>query len=408
MLSITGHQCRHMFALINQDAICRSHVQGATNSLSPETAPAAMLMREVDAFSYWPENASALSGFGGERRSPDPCYCFHTQYHEVQPGPARYVFRLNGVRATRGELQVRVHCYREPNNALVSLVSSTRMPMERCGDAGSVEVRFQAMRGVRYAFYGYFTEDSDISADHVAVELWETEGGDDSYVEPPRSALAMNEVEREVRPANALIHAGGVSLKHPVSQDCTIAQLRELERADTGDREAALQAWRETVCVNALWTYGVHVTGLEGWLVGLVSSAARAQIASARFVLRDFKQAAAPDVRQEGFADFLLWPEGPDLEGTATQRWEQIASWIACLKIGGFAAIGLRYQLDDEMISATQAVSAAHLSRNEIGRWALRLVGQGCSVAPLAFRPRNELILDDQGIVNSVFLVERL
>jgi len=59
-------------------------------------------MRDIDPFAYYFNHSSAIPGLGGDSLSPDPRYCFHTDYIDVRPGPARYELLLRRVRASRG------------------------------------------------------------------------------------------------------------------------------------------------------------------------------------------------------------------------------------------------------------------------------------------------------------------
>ncbi|MBB3957836.1 hypothetical protein [Novosphingobium sediminicola] len=370
-------------------------------------------MREVEAFSYWPDHASAIQGFGGRRRSPDPRYCFHTMYNDVRPGPARYVLQLNGVKASHGELSLRVHAFRPPDDVQISLVAGSRLALEgREGDL-SVEVRFVALRGVVYAFYGYFSEDTDIEAAHVHVQLHEYEGDDlDHVIDPPRSALAHDPQRADARPANALIHAGGASIHEPVSQDCTLTQLAALgwrEMVEERSPAAVMRFWREQVSLAALPAYGVNLSGLDGVLAGPVSADMKTELGKQPFIIRQVEDPAdfARAVSFDDFVDFLLWPEGPKTNADVQQRQAWVEGALNRLKIGGVAIIGLSYRFHNALVSSSAATDHRELSRNEIGQWAMRLIGKGFSVAPLYFAAEDDLVCDDDDFASFALIVQR-
>lgn len=367
-------------------------------------------MREIDPFSYFWDHASAVPGFGGERRSPDPQYCFHTHYEMVRPGRAIYTIRLHGVTASQGELTIRVHALRQTPGANATLVAGSRLEMQ--ADRGkqdlAASVAFHAVRDVKYAFYGFFSEYSDVSAERIEVLLDEPEGEEDVYVEAPRSILAQSDVENDVRPANALIHIGPVSLEHPVSQDCTWRQLAQIsERSDPGAQDDDLIArWREEICLAALPAYGVVPIPIDGWLVGPASEGMRTALKASNFVIWE-RDALSPTPDSGEFADFIVSPAGfPSIE-TAEARWALFNAWIQCLKVGGVAIIGLRHAPIARPVSSALAADDGPLVANEIGRWVLRLIGMGFSAAPLAFAPASELVVDSQGLASLALIVRR-
>jgi hypothetical protein len=83
-------------------------------------------------------------------------------------------------------------------------------------------------------------------------------------------------------------------------------------------------------------------------------------------------------------------------------------AWLARLKIGGLAVLGLRYRPDSDLVSSSTASDAQVLTRNEIAQWTLRLIGSGYSVAPLAFAPVSDLVIDERGLAGFVMIVQRL
>jgi hypothetical protein len=89
----------------------------------------------------------------------------------------------------------------------------------------------------------------------------------------------------------------------------------------------------------------------------------------------------------------------PQLD-TPHERWSWIKTLLEHLKIGGLAVVVLLYRYTFGAVSASDAVDGADLTRNEIGKWVLRLIGEGFSVAPLAFLPYDEVILDKDGYAN--------
>lgn len=365
-------------------------------------------MREVDPFDYWESHSSAIEGLGGRKRSPDPGYCFHTRYHEVRPGHASFIVKLTGVSARTGELSVRIHAWKPETDSNVSLVSGSRL-MFHDGDEGdlSLSVSFVALKGVLYAFYGYLSEDFDLTAQKLHVEIDEPEGEEDIFPDPPRSILVLEQQAGETRPANALLHFGRTGIDAPVSQNCTYDQLSVMApRGGPDATDAALAWWSDQLCLNALHAYGITHPGLNGLVVGSVSAEHVGHLQALGLIVRTAD--GPPPPRTSGdFFDFLSMPAVLGHEADARSRWETVEGWLARLKIGGVAVFGLRYRAEGDLVSSSDTIGKM-LSRNEIGQWALRLIGSGYSVAPLAFAPVASLVVDSQGHVGFIMIVQRL
>ncbi len=376
-------------------------------------------MREIDPFDYWASHSSAIAGLGGIERSPDPRYLFHTRYHAVRAGRARFVVRLSEVRASYGELSIRVHAWKPDSASDVSLVSGARILLHGESDAEvTLPVEFAAQKHVVYALYGYLSEDSDVTAQALQVAIDEPAASDDLLPEPPRSVLAASRGTVDARPANALLHHGRVDTDHPVSQSCTVEQAVALGLLTTGfpgryrarDADTAIARWSETLCLKALTAYGATDAGLEGLVVGPFAAEPLRDLAR-RASLTRLDGGPPPPQASGDFFDFVLIPDeqavAPDATSAAGERWATIEGWLTRLKIGGLAVVGLRYRPDGDLASDVAAAGAPALSRNEIGQWSLRLIGSGYSVAPIAFAPAAELVVDDRGRTGFVLIVQR-
>lgn len=363
-------------------------------------------MRQIDPFSFFFNHASAVAGLGGDGLSPDPRYCFHTPYVLVRPGAASFELTLRDVRATRGELALRVHAFRPESGENASLVAASRLDVSTAQRVDlTATVRFAALRDVHYAFYGFFIEDSDIAARALEVALHEPEDGAVDFIPPPRSILAQHLPPREVRPANALIHVIAPHLAKPVSQDCTEAQIAE---AATGVEGVAMTGdWAEMLCLAALGTYGIRDRALEALLVGPVSQAFATALGDAGFLLRQADTDDVPAPSSPVFADVVFWPQGLGHEPDPETRWSIVQAWLARLKIGGLGVITMRYRPEVEPVSCLDVTDGPDLTRNAIGKWALKLIGLGYDVAPLAFSLREDLRLDADGLARFALIVRR-
>lgn len=129
--------------------------------------------RRLEPFGFYSAVSSAISGFGGEQPSDDPTYCFHTYYIQVPPGRARFHLNLRGAKSSCGEMTLRVLGLRPDGHA--ELVASLTIALDGVDVPELVAgLRFQAIEGVNYALYGFFSEPSDLLADAVEIALEES------------------------------------------------------------------------------------------------------------------------------------------------------------------------------------------------------------------------------------------
>lgn len=353
-------------------------------------------MRALEPFGYFAEHASALVGFGGAGLGPDPRYCLHTFYEEVKPGRAVFHLRLDGATASAGELTFRVHSYKPGAGGDVSLAASTRLRLDRIAPAGGSEqidvaVRIAAVEGVHYALYGYFSEPSDLTAREVSVLLEELgpeyDDGPDA-AERPVSRFGPAEVRR---PRGQLVSRARPMLASPDSRDCTQDQLERIG----GPNGGRISQWRRRVALAALDGRDM----LDAQAFGLVRGQAPAGLfedLAARNCTFDTEARS-----DDQWFDFVISYELEQEIGEPEQRIEIVRDTVGRLMRGGVAVIVLAYD----------ANASAHLgergaaTRNELGRWALHLIGAGHTVAPISFAAPDERAMRSDGLTPFVLVV---
>lgn len=363
------------------------------------------MMPDLDPFSYYPGQGSAIHGLGGEAPPPHPHYCFHTDYMTVQPGMARFDLSLRHVQATHGELALRVHAIGWGASENATVAAGMQLQMAGAGPRDlTTSLRFCALPDVRYAFYGYFFSNTDTTAKDIRVTLVES-GAPTDAAEPPKSVLALTTSRNDPHPGTKLIHVLSHHVQAPISQDCTQAHLAEIA-ADPNSADA-LHNWTEVMCANALRANTATVHGLEGVVIGEVSDQFLAQLEEQGPSVRRYPDGShAP--AEPLFADFVLWPAGLPDSADSAQRWALIDAWFARLKLGGIGAVACRYQPSERPLSPPSGVATGQVTQAEIGRWALQLFDRGYSVAPLAFSPIEDLALDDSGLARFVLIARRV
>ena len=370
-------------------------------------------MREIDPFSYYSGQASAIPGFGGELPPPDAGYCFHTEYIAVRPGLASYQLRIAGVRASCGRLALRVHSHRRDRAENAKFVAGAQIDLDgRDGPELCVGVQFVALPQTQYAFYGQFVRDADIRADAVTVSLGEGAGQAHEYVEPPPSVLASPLDRQDLMPAKALLHVLSHPLGAPVSQDCTVRQMAEL-RADASSGHG-LDDWAEALCLNALRVHGATGQALEGLLVGRCSDRFAAALREGEgedeggggHDLRVFAATPPPPENATIFGDFLVWPHALEEDGDPALRWLAVRAWFGRLKIGGIGIIACRFVPGHPAAGGGQP--GPPITRSEIERWARRLIAEEYSVDPLVFSTYEDLQIDEEGLARFALVARRV
>jgi len=227
--------------------------------------------REVEPFSFFSQHASAIPGLGGDERSPNPDYCFHTPYHEYRPGVVIFTVNLAEARASYGELALRVHAFRPDSGENATLVAGNRMPLDGVNvPTLEISVRFSAVPGVLYALFGYFSEPANLRAAGLTI-IAEERGNDNPAdfvsAETTRSLFEGNAIDD----ASRVIADGPPHFFLPLSQPMTAGQLASAEYRDSwpevGTGADPAIRWRQAYALQAVQAYGMLQQGTSGLLV---------------------------------------------------------------------------------------------------------------------------------------------
>lgn len=336
-------------------------------------------MRKLEPFSFFVGHASAIEGFGGPEPSPDPRYCFHTNYQSLPPGRAKFHATMHGASATTGELNLRVMSFQPGSDA--SMVTSAKLILEDMVDAHVVRtLRFTAVEGVEYALYGYFTDSSDLVAESLDIELEEADDPDLRISRSHRrSKFAGAHAPQE---AHRLFSAGEPSLAAPTCQPFTRRQADAI--AADPDRwmaqislDDALDRWRVAAPLQALSAAGLLQPGARGVVINAPHDHLAEAVEQHGCLVHSLAAPEPDDIAQldETWTDcdFAIGHEAPsDAEDPAMDLLVQLMDRLA----NGGLAIGL--------IDIHEGETAAGF-RNRMQRIALRLIGRGHNVAQLSF-----------------------
>lgn len=364
-------------------------------------------MRQLEPFSYFAEHASAISGFGGGELAPDPRYCFHTHYEELCPGRVVFHLRMIGARASEGELTLRVHGYKVGSNSDVSLVAGTKrllqgLGTDNQGETVELSVSIAALKGVQYALYGFFSEPSDLQVDDVVVSIDECGTINPAIMSEWRSKprFAVSGIEAPGR----LYSDTSPLLRFPVSQDCTLEQL---DVAYSPNDKLAFDRWRTRVALAALDSYGMLQESATGAIIGAMSSGLTEALHKQGCRTVEWSEPSALKTARQGA--FVAATEGVDFvlsyvlnEPIAgpSERYRIIRETVSFLMSGGLAVFVTRYYEPSRGPSDNDFPS-----RNEIGQWALRLIGLGHDVAQLAFGSDSQRLVLRDGSTPFVLIV---
>jgi len=364
--------------------------------------------RELEPFSFWPYS-SAIPGLGGEERSPDINYCFHTLYDEYQPGTVIFTVTVHGAIASYGELAIRAHAFQPDSGRDASLVAGNRTPLEDLSGVDlQIRVRVGAVPGVQYALFGYLSEASDLRACGLSVSV-EEKGGEnlENYVnsDTARSLFATTPVDMPAR----LMADELPGFAFPVSQAMTADQISSPEyfgcwpEIPNYHGNPAMR-WRQAYAVQALRVYGMLVHGANGvviapMLLPLVSVIRKhgCSVENLRIVSQlscsegsdpdEFASVLATEIgKPASQLDFAVAFIAPDWFLDKAAFGDFVMSTLRSILRGGIAIFLFDYAPDDPSDMASEAHATGFLPhRNDIEQLALRVISHGSEVAQLNF-----------------------
>ena len=235
-------------------------------SIAEAQAPGAL---ELDPFGFFPGAASRIQGLGGTGAASSPDYAFHTPYVEAAPGPAHFMVRFDGLRATSGTLVLRVHMLPLEPGARARMANSERIALNRLVQhEGKIQVRFEGFNDVTFAIVGLIQGETDASADGLTVKL---DRPADPDARPAHAVEAKGTAfgKTPVKTAPTLLSAEPPTLANPVTQVATHAQLRESVAGGWLARlrpkaSSGPEHWRKVYTLEALRRYGMLEEGAVG------------------------------------------------------------------------------------------------------------------------------------------------
>src|ERR1700751_2870492 len=109
-------------------------------------------VRQLDPFGFWIGHSSAIRPLGGEVRSPDPRYVFHTPYVEYRPGRVLFSIRFDELRASFGELRVFINAFVPGSGRDAMFVTSSRLILsDRAAAERGLTMSILTVPGATYA-----------------------------------------------------------------------------------------------------------------------------------------------------------------------------------------------------------------------------------------------------------------
>jgi len=374
-------------------------------------------VRTLDPFGFLVGQGSAIRPLGGEERSPDPRYVFHTPYVEFRPGRVTFTIRFEGLQASFGELRVDINAQIPGSGRDAIFVTSSRLLL---ADRETVErgltISIVSVAGATYAAFGFCADGTDARAEGLSITAEQAGTADDALAEEPLPPSPFGTAVTLQTPAR-LIGDGSPSFRDPVSQPMTDAQLAEPEyrnwisrlKADSGEEQSR---WRVAFIAQVLDRYGMLREGGRGIALGGEGVALAPIIAAAKCealiaslpnppAATDFAWRAIPCAPLDA-------PPGADgaLPGIPLSMLEQAGGqrgFDFCWSIGlaGQAhAAGHRASFLDELMAVlrpngyaihmfelalTDGAPKDSLPRDAVERLAVTLISRGFSVAQLNF-----------------------
>lgn len=348
-------------------------------------------VRTIEPFGFWPHYASAIGGLGGPQGGPDPYYCFHTPYLEYQPGGLVFRLRLVGAKATEGELALRVHAWKADGSMDAVLVGGMRVALEDLDGDHEYAVRVASLPGVIYAFFGRYSQPSDLTLKDLVLTAEElADENVNTYVTAELSPTAFGASNYSTPPHLTLISEP--TLRAPLSQAYSDAQLADAAlQSVLPDAVWAVEddqaRWREAYAWQALSSYGMTQPGASGYLRVGGDSPLRALLEQ-RGVL--FTEALTPTMI--GCHDFLVDMAPFDGGQGVTQASKAMLEKLTTLRKGGVGIFLFTAQIGGpatvSSAAATQGEAGWIASEQDIQRLALKVIGHGSDIAQIVW-PRD-------------------
>jgi hypothetical protein len=351
----------------------------------------------LDPFEFHGHPISSIPGLGGTGPLPDPTYAFHTSYVPVARGHAHFLVRFTNLQARRGSLLLRIHMLPDEPGAVAKLVTSHRVQLNWLAHhGGETQLRFEAFRGARYAIMGLVPDQLDASADALTIMLDRPAGEDDLAAggegADARSTPYVSETIRSV-PAPLLLSLEPPSFVQPVSQPCTMEQLREpaFRKWCDGLRDlpvSPIERWQIAYVLQVLDRYGTLKAGARGLILGHANAPVERALIEAgttfqRVALNQNEAGGVivinpGDLPGELFAfDFLLSIRATDTLGSDRLAVGFIERAMECLRPNGLAVHVTGYHPNPT------GLSSVTFDRNGLERIAFTLISRGHQMARL-------------------------
>jgi len=366
--------------------------------------------REVEPFSFFSQHASAIPGLGGDERSPDPNYCFHTPYHEYRTGAVIFTVNLAEARASYGELALRVHAFRPDSGENATLVAGNRIPLDDLNlPTLEISVRFSAVPGVLYALFGYFSEPGNLRA--AGLTIFAEERGSDNPADFVSSEMARSLFEgKPIDNASRMIADRPPLFVLPLSQPMTAGQLASAEYRNSwpeiGEGVDPAIRWRQAYALQAVEAYGMLQEGASGLLVasedmpiGGVLRSHGASVTEWRIVPGESTMDEVTGIdlsvpsgssmnieRLTGQFDFLIALTNANWFRSKDQVFKFVTSMLRHVLRGGVAV----FLFDHVNVQDSRRVQPGGapdfpVYRTDIQQLAIRIIAHGSSVAQLKF-----------------------
>lgn len=347
-------------------------------------------VRTIEPFGFWPQYASAMGGLGGDRGGPDPYYCFHTPYLEYQPGALVFRLRLIGAQATQGELALRVHAWKADGSIDAVLVGGMSVALDGLSGDHEYAVRVASLPGVIYAFFGRYSQPSDLTIDDLLLTAEEFADEDvNTYVSGDLDPTAFGVSDYSAPSLLTLISQP--TLRAPLSQAYSDDQLVDAALHCTlPDAILALEddhaRWREAYAWQILSCYRMAEPGASGYMRVGKGSPLRG--------LLEQQGVLTTDTLVQGIVgchDFLVdmkpfeWgggaadPSKAVLEKLTALRKGGLGIFVFTAQIGGAATVSVKPPAGDSDFIANE---------QDIQRLALKVIGHGSDIAQIVW-PRD-------------------
>ncbi|APL95250.1 hypothetical protein [Sphingobium indicum] len=330
----------------------------------------------MNPFELAPSHASRIGGLGGALPAPENGYAFRTKPLFVPAGEVGVTLTFEGLQASKGVLLIEISGGEEGARRQLQLRTVSLVDLAAAG--GVEHIALMNGHGDAYVVAGHIYDDTDAIAESLSVRIVVN-----ALPATIQTAGALNTMARVPRLAGLDLP----SFEHPTSQTWSKEQMGDpafQSACNIFGLEVDAASWSAAYVFQAIRYLLGNLSGLKGFGAGL-----HAEIISGGFGAEQAEVVGHPSL------DPAHWPPAKNFDFAwlifevpiihAGHLFWMINLLLDRLRPGGVLAVAFTFEHGRMPREQCEV-----LTRGDVEVFALRLLGQGHSVAQLKFRAGNQ------------------